>query len=66
MTPEEENEKYTKPCRVDGVTPCVQLPCDDDDDDCCGCDDYCDECEVAITYRNKNKCNLKEGKNERI
>lgn len=50
MSPEEENEKYTKPCRVDGVTPCVQLPYDDD---CCGCADYCDECEIAITYRSK-------------
>jgi hypothetical protein len=44
MTPEEENELHTKPCRVDGKTPCVQFP--DDDCDC----DPCEDCEVQFTY----------------
>ena len=43
MTPEEENTKYTKPCRVDGKTPCVQYP----DDDSCGCDP-CESCPVRL------------------
>ena len=40
----EENQKNTKPCRVDGKTPCVQYP--DDDCDC----DPCEYCEIAINY----------------
>ena len=49
-TAEEENQENTKPCRVDGETPCVQYPDDD-----CGCDP-CDVCEIAIIYeRMKNE-----------
>ena len=43
-TAEEENQENTKPCRVDGKTPCVQYPDDD-----CGCDP-CEDCGVALTY----------------
>lgn len=47
---EKENEEHTKPCRVDGVTPCVQYP----DEGGCGCD-FCEDCEVALAYRRKNE-----------
>lgn len=42
---EAENRQNTKPCRVDGKTPCVQYPEED-----CGCDP-CEECEIAIIYK---------------
>ena len=48
-TGQEENQEYTKPCRVDKVTPCIQYPDDD-----CGCD-YCKECEVGIKFLQTNK-----------
>ena len=44
-TAEEENQENTKPCRVDGKTPCVQYPEEE-----CGCDP-CDDCEIAIIYK---------------
>ncbi len=50
MTPEEENKKYTLPCRIDKVTPCVQIP----DEGGCGCD-WCADCPVAIAYKEKNE-----------
>ena len=40
-----ENQKNTKPCRVDKVTPCVQYPEENE----CGCDP-CEGCEVQLTY----------------
>lgn len=49
MDADRENQNYEKPCRVDGVTPCVQYPDDD-----CGCDP-CEDCVVAIAYRRKNE-----------
>ncbi len=45
MTPEEENEKNTKSCQVDGKTPCVQYP----DEDECDCNP-CEDCQVSVTY----------------
>ncbi len=44
-TAEEENQENTKPCRVDGKTPCVQYP-DEDDCDC----NPCEDCSVNFTY----------------
>ena len=44
-TAEEENQENTKPCRVDGKTPCVQYPEEE-----CDCDP-CDDCEIAIIYK---------------
>ena len=44
LTPEEENQKNTKPCPFDNSVPCVQYP---EDDDNCGCDP-CEECEVKL------------------
>lgn len=40
-----ENQDHTKPCRVDGETPCVQCPDDD-----CGCD-WCEDREIARIHR---------------
>jgi hypothetical protein len=42
----EENQKNTKPCRVDGKMPCVQYP---DEINECNCDP-CEGCEVQLTY----------------
>lgn len=49
LTAEEENLKHTKPCRVDGVTPCVQIP----EDDPCDCD-WCVDCPVPIRSEAKD------------
>ncbi len=43
-----ENQENTKPCRVDGVTLCVQHSGDD-----CGCD-HCEGCPVAIAFKESN------------
>lgn len=45
MTPEEENQQNTKPCRIDGKIPCVQYP----DEDGCDCNP-CEDCTVNFTY----------------
>ena len=44
-TAEEENQENTKPCRVDGKTPCVQYPEENE----CNCDP-CEGCNVQLTY----------------
>lgn len=44
-TAEEENQENTKPCRVNGATPCVQYP----DEGGCDCNP-CEDCDVAFTY----------------
>lgn len=46
-----ENQENTKPCRVDGKTPCVQYP-----DDGCGCD-WCEDCPVALAFRKEENEN---------
>ncbi|KKM95680.1 hypothetical protein LCGC14_1185830 [marine sediment metagenome] len=46
MSPEKENKKYTKPCRVDHVTLCVQSP----EEDPCGCE-WCEDCSVNIKFQ---------------
>jgi len=43
---EAENENYLKPCRIDGETPCVQYPEEDE----CDCDP-CEDCEIARIHR---------------
>ncbi len=52
LTGDEENLKYTKPCRVDGVTSCIQYP----EDDPCGCD-WCADCPTSIAFKaGESKC----------
>lgn len=40
LTPEQENEKYNKPCPYNNSIMCVQYP---DEDNACSCDP-CDGC----------------------
>ena len=48
--PEDENQKYTKPCPYDNSVPCVQYPTSD-------CDDIaCDECEVKLKAKQPEPC----------
>ena len=46
---EVENRQNTKPCRVDGKTPCVQYP-----EEKCGCD-FCETCTIKSAYLEKVK-----------
>jgi len=45
--PNDENEKYNKPCPYNSKVMCVQLPIEEDG---CGCD-YCKD--VCPNYRSK-------------